>query len=150
MIEVRDDNVVISRERLTPDAVYGLLLLLDPSFAKSLSEEVDIKPYSVKLAVHANFEVATVSGHWGGVIAFYENEKELYIPYVCVSVANRRIGVADLLLDSLCRYADSLGKSVSLEVLTTNVAAIRLYEKHGFRIVKNGETKFYMTRVCRP
>ena len=66
MIEVRDDNVVISRERLTPDAVYGLLLLLDPSFAKSLSEEVDIKPYSVKLAVHANFEVATVSGHWGG------------------------------------------------------------------------------------
>ncbi len=86
---------------------------------------------------------------WGGVIAFYENEKELYITYVCVSVAKRRIGVADRLLHSVCRYADSIGKPISLEVWVSNTKAIMLYEKHGFEKVRGDTEKYLMTRACR-
>ena len=86
---------------------------------------------------------------WGGVIAFYENEKELYITYVCVSVAKRRMGVADRLLHSVCRYADSIGKPISLEVWVSNTKAIMLYEKHGFEKVRGDTEKYLMTRACR-
>ena len=149
-MEKGNGAIVISRKKLSEDIVYDLLLTLDPSFAKNLSEEVNIKAYSLKLAEHANFEVADISNAVGGVIAFYENDKELYITYVCVNVSKRRMGVADLLLGSICRYADSIGKPVSLEVVVSNVGARNLYEKHGFKITHCGKAKFSMTRPYHP
>lgn len=140
--------IKISRKRLEQNVVHDLLCTLDPLFAKRLEETVNIGDYSLKLAEHANFEVADISGEWEGVIAFYENEKELYIPYVCVSQSRRRMGVAGLLLDSVCSYADSLSKPISLEVRTSNVGAIKLYEKYGFEIKSDDGTKFYMTRMA--
>lgn len=140
--------IKISRKRLKQNVVHDLLCTLDPLFAKRLEETVNIGDYSLKLAEHANFEVADISGEWGGVIAFYENEKELYIPYVCVSQSRRRMGVAGLLMDSVCGYADSKGKPVSLEVRTSNVGAIKLYEKYGFEIKGDDGTKYHMTRMA--
>lgn len=149
MMNTTNEIITISRERLPENVVRDLLLSLDPSFAKRLAEDVNIGSYALKLAEHANFEVAHISGHMGGVIAFYENEKELYITYVCVSVAKRRMGVADRLLHSVCRYADSIGKPISLEVWVSNTKAIMLYEKHGFEKVRGDTEKYLMTRACR-
>lgn len=148
-MEKRNTIVKISRKHLPVDIVKDLILTLDPSFAKRLAEDVNIDAYSLKLSEHADFEVADFSGSWGGVIAFYENKKELYITYVCVSVTKRRMGVADLLLHSVCSYADEVAKPISLEVWTSNAKAIRLYEKHGFEKVRSGTDKFYMTRPCK-
>lgn len=148
-MEKRNTIVKILRKHLPVDIVKDLILTLDPSFAKRLAEDVNIDAYSLKLSEYANFEVADLSGSWGGVIAFYENKKELYITYVCVSVTKRRMGVADLLLHSVCSYADEVSKPISLEVWVSNEKAIRLYEKHGFEKVRSGTDKFYMTRPCK-
>lgn len=140
--------ISLSREHLPRDVVYDLLLSLDPLFAKRLEKDVDIAEYSIKLAKNAMFEIAYVSGVVG-LIAFYENKNELYITYVCVSIAKRRMGVADMLLHSVCCYADDVGKPISLEVWVSNTKAISLYEKYGFEKVKVGTEKYYMTRTCR-
>ena len=144
-----DEKIAVSRKHLPKNVVRDLLLSLDPTFAKRLAEDVDVESYSLKLAEHATFEVADVLGVVGGIIAFYENKKELYITYVCVSVTKRRMGVADLLLHSVCSYADEVAKPISLEVWVSNAKAIRLYEKHGFEKVRSGTDKFYMTRPCK-
>ena len=65
-MEKGNGAIVISRKNLSEDIVYDLLLTLDPSFAKNLSEEVNIKAYSLKLAEHAIFEVADISNAVGG------------------------------------------------------------------------------------
>lgn len=66
MMNTTNEIITISRERLPENVVRDLLLSLDPSFAKRLAEDVNIGSYALKLAEHANFEVAHISGHMGG------------------------------------------------------------------------------------
>lgn len=138
--------IEILSKRLNRETVYDLFYTLDPMFYKRLEETINVSVYSQKLAEHAEFLIAYISDEVVGIIAFYENEKQLYIPYVCVNVKKRRLGIASLLLDSFCAYADSIGKPISLEVRILNVGAIKLYEKYGFEIKSDNGTKFYMTR----
>ena len=76
----------------------------------------------------------------GGVIGFVilrqmADEGELL--QIAVDASARRCGVADLLMGAALDYASlhSLG-SVFLEVRSSNLAAISLYEKHGFKRVR--------------
>ncbi len=62
---------------------------------------------------------------------------EAYIYSVVVTRSWRGKGVADQLLDSLHRRAQNLGKSSALlEVVETNMSARRLYDRHGYRVLK--------------
>ena len=140
----------ILRKRLNHNVVCDLLRTLDPSFAERLEETVNIDDYSRKLSDNAYFEVAENNSNIDGIIAFYENKSEIYIPYVCVSVFKRRMGIADALLNSVCNYASLVCKPISLEVRVSNIRAIRLYEKFGFKIMNEKESKFYMKRHYCP
>jgi ribosomal-protein-alanine N-acetyltransferase len=73
-------------------------------------------------------------------------ETELF--YIHVSPRARRRGLADELLKRFCEHAQHHGSSdkVMLEVRPSNIAAQKLYEKHGFekiavrkRYYQNGE-----------
>ena len=66
---------------------------------------------------------------------------EGYISNVAVAPEHRRRGVADALIQALAaRLRDRLS-FLTLEVRESNLAAIRLYEKHGFVLV--GKRKDY-------
>ena len=138
--------IKVTRKHLEQPRVYELLTTLDPSFTKRLERLVDIEDYSRKLSNHACFEIAENEDGLIGAIAFYENEQSLFIPFVCVSIHSRRMGVADSLLKSICQYADTVGKPISLEVRSSNSNAINLYTKHSFNVVNKINNKLLMTR----
>ena len=56
-----------------------------------------------------------------------------HVMNVAVDPARRREGVATALLDHLFEQADKPGEQYTLEVRTSNDAAIALYERFGFR-----------------
>ena len=58
---------------------------------------------------------------------------EGYINNIAVEEAARRHGVASALLDVFCRFGAVNLAFLTLEVRKSNVAAIAMYEKHGFQ-----------------
>ena len=56
-----------------------------------------------------------------------------HVMNVAVDDTLRRAGIASALMDRLFAMADSPGEQYTLEVRTSNDAAIRLYERFGFR-----------------
>lgn len=88
------------------------------------------------------FLAAVKSGNILGYIGLTYVLDEGYISNVAVSPAHRRKGTADALLSALeqrCRALDLV--FMTLEVRQSNLAAQRLYEKHGFARV--GQRKKY-------
>ena len=80
-----------------------------------------------------------------GYIGMLHVMDEGYISNVAVSPEHRRQGIADKLIDRLCKICEGLSLSfVTLEVRAGNAPAIALYEKHGFRRV--GLRKNYYER----
>jgi ribosomal-protein-alanine N-acetyltransferase len=69
---------------------------------------------------------------------------EWEIENVVVAPAERRRGIADALIGELIRRArNDAASAIFLEVRESNLAARRLYEKHGFR--ETGRRKAYYT-----
>lgn len=66
---------------------------------------------------------------------------EGYISNVAVAPEHRRRGVADALIQALATRVRNKLSFLTLEVRESNLAAIRLYEKHGFVLV--GKRKDY-------
>lgn len=67
---------------------------------------------------------------------------EGHITNVAVDPKRRRMHIADAVMETLIRVTEEDGiRKHTLEVRRSNVPAIRLYEKHGFRIA--GERKKY-------
>jgi ribosomal-protein-alanine N-acetyltransferase len=56
-----------------------------------------------------------------------------HIMNVSVAPERRRVGIATALLTALFERVDEPDPRLTLEVRTSNVAAIALYERHGFR-----------------
>ena len=72
----------------------------------------------------------------GGVLGYaglHAVLDEGYIDNVAVEPAARRHGVAGALLDVFCRFGEEHLAFLTLEVRASNLPAIRLYEKYGFR-----------------
>ncbi|MDW3225150.1 MAG: GNAT family N-acetyltransferase [Paracoccaceae bacterium] len=71
---------------------------------------------------------------------------EVELLTLAVEPARQRQGVADGLMSDWMVQAE--GESAFLEVAADNVAAQRLYQKHGF--VETGRRTGYYVRACRP
>lgn len=81
----------------------------------------------------AYYLVAEQDGQVCGYAGLQRVLDEGYITNVATAPAFRRQGVADALLSALRGYAREEGLSfLTLEVRMGNLAAIALYEKHGF------------------
>lgn len=82
---------------------------------------------------HTRYTVAL--GDEGKVLGYVGLQTVLdegYILNVAVAPAYRRRGVADALLDALCRSGKEKLSFLTLEVRASNEAAIALYRRHGF------------------
>lgn len=91
---------------------------------------------------YAQFLVAICDGNVSGYIGAHNILGEVYITNVAVSPRYRRRGIAEKLVDRLIDISENeKADFVTLEVRKSNCAAIRLYEKTGFKIV--GERKSF-------
>ncbi len=145
---MNNNDISIKIENLSCDLVNKLINTLDEQFAKHLQQVVNLDDYSIKLSNNASFVVVVCDGEYVGMIAYYfnENKKEFYIPYLCVRSSHRKLGVADLMMNKICFEADKKGYNISLEVRKDNVSAIKLYEKHGFKVSNESDIKICMIK----
>ena len=99
----------------------------------------------MKGSQHEFIAAVSTEGNVLGYVGMMYVLDEGYISNVAVSPEHRRQGIADALIDRLCKICEGLSLSfVTLEVRAGNAPAIALYEKHGFRRV--GLRKNYYER----
>ncbi len=99
----------------------------------------------MKGSQHEFIAAVSPEGNVLGYVGMMYVLDEGYISNVAVSPEHRRQGIADALIDRLCKICEGLSLSfVTLEVRAGNAPAIALYEKHGFRRV--GLRKNYYER----
>jgi ribosomal-protein-alanine N-acetyltransferase len=76
---------------------------------------------------------ATSNGRVLGYLVCSRYDTVWHLMNVAVDDERRREGIASLLIEHLFDLADAEGEQYTLEVRTSNSAAIRLYERFGFR-----------------
>ena len=122
-------------------------------FNPPLYTYVEIKEYGKKI-----FDNAVTFEGWDdneliGMIAAYYNNWEItigYITNVSVLKSYKGFGIASKLLKHTIDYGrESCFYQIELEVNINNIDAFKLYEKHGFVVVKQN-TKSYrlLYRIC--
>jgi ribosomal-protein-alanine N-acetyltransferase len=103
-----------------------------PWSMRMLEEELALD-HSVSIVVEREEGAGGVEGY----LFARTVEDEMHIVNVAVSGKTRRRGFATLLIEEILSRSKATGvKYVYLEVRTSNLAAIRLYEKFGFRILR--------------
>jgi ribosomal-protein-alanine N-acetyltransferase len=116
---------------------------------KSFIETDDINKFISKIKNNAEFIAHYTSGQCAGFIAFYCNEpskKLAFITLVLLAPEYRGKGIASSLINYVIEYCKkNKFKKCSLEVRKDNFSAIKLYEKHGFEIKKDSNTKLLMS-----
>lgn len=132
------------REKLTREAVLGLLQGAENSFTPPLSYNI---PYSVgeyanRLSENALFILCKEEERIVGFTAFYINTEGgyAYIPQIWVSDEFQRHGIGSAMIDQLPKYVGKDIKSIRLEVRRNNSKAFSFYQKSGYCVLeeKNG------------
>lgn len=108
------------------------------------------KKIAKKFALNANFKVALCDGEIAGFIAFYANnsvDKIAYISMIAVKEKYRKQGFGLLLLQECEKNAKvSAMKTINLEVLLENTAAIEFYKRNGFICKEKRATALLMSK----
>ena len=106
----------------------------------ALERECFSDPWSERLLEDALFDPQACfiaaedeEGHVLGYAGLHAVLDEGYIDDIAVAPDAQRHGVASALLDVFCRFGAVNLAFLTLEVRTSNTAAIALYEKFGFR-----------------
>ena len=85
---------------------------------------------------YSRFFVAEIEGRVVGYIVCWIFGDELYIANVAVELCQRGRGIGEALVLKAIECAKESGcKCVTLEVRKTNISALRLYKKLGFKVV---------------
>jgi ribosomal protein S18 acetylase RimI-like enzyme len=87
-----------------------------------------------------------------GVLALQEQINTLYISSLAVSPDRRRIGIATYALNHAAVIACRLRKeALELAVLKKNTPAVRLYERHGYRVEEEKRRSFILRKqiICK-
>ena len=106
------------------------------------------KNYCHKLYVHSEKYEAWGNGKLFGLICVYVNNenKYIYIPYVCISSELRRKKVASTLLEKIIKDFTNDYLYIDLEVRIDNTAAFVLYTHYGFLEIGRNEKRIQMRK----
>ena len=87
-----------------------------------------------------------------GVIALRDDINTVYISSLAVSPDYRRIGIATFALNHAAAIACKLYKeALELAVLKKNAPALRLYERHGYRVEEQKRRSFILRKqIIKP
>jgi [ribosomal protein S18]-alanine N-acetyltransferase len=97
------------------------------------------KPSGISLA-------AVLEGSLVGYLVCSRYDTVWHVMNVAVDDRLRRQGIASSMLDRLFELADKPGEQYTLEVRTSNDAAIRLYERFGFRAAGHRRAYYHDNR----
>ena len=120
-------------------------------FNPALSSYVNISQYSIRLKEFAHTFEAWDNSILIGLVGCYLNDNINYnghISNVSVIKEYHGKGIAKKLLATTIKKASQLGmKSITLEVESTNNAAIKLYKNIGFEISGKNKNKYSMILI---
>ena len=119
--DVRSDELAIAG--LPPEQLKSLVTMQYQSQRRSYSS----------LFPNAEHSIIKLNGEKIGRFLVNRTEKHTHLIDIAILENFRGIGVGSFVLEKLKTAADV----VTLSVFKTNAAAIRLYEKHGFRVSKD-------------
>ncbi len=88
-------------------------------------------------------EIILVDGEPAGVISIEERASEVFLANIGLLTDFQNRGIGSMLIRKVLQSAFSVGKPVTLHVLRVNPAR-RLYERLGFKVVKETPERFYM------
>lgn len=147
MMEYNIGEKIIDNKSLTK-----FLLDHDSDFYPTLSYRVNIKKYATKIHKKAILIIVknVNNGKIVGVTAFYANDhiyKTAYLSIIIVDFDYSGKGVAKQMLELLNKYLIKKNyREISLEVYKENKAAIKLYEKEGYRTMRKDNDYIQMTK----
>lgn len=125
-----------------PVEAYERLFAQMPLFSK---RGLELRSYIAKMS-KLGYVYVLDDGDLKGLIGFYANDLKTHVAYlssIVVDKSMRRSGVASNMIaemENACRLAGM--KAIRANVVRTNVAAIRFYDKQGFCIVGDGRDEY--------
>lgn len=133
-------------DRATEREILSHLDHCDARFVPPLSDRVDVSAYAARLRTNASRIEAWSDGCLIGLLAVYfsgdkSEESTAFVSNVSIEQDFLGQGIASALLAHCIKRASTTGfRRLRLEVGADNMAARRLYEKHGFQVcTKRGE-----------
>lgn len=118
--------------------IYDFLIKIDDSFPIPLSEKVNLKVYSIKLATQATILTKKIDENIVALVAGYTDNltnNSAYVSVVGVLDKYRGKGLATELINGfICECKQKNISSVNLYTHKTNISAIKMYKKMGFFI----------------
>lgn len=139
-------NIDYKINSASQEKIKSHFLKCDEIFFEQLNNRVNIEEYIKKIFKNAKKIEAWFDNDLVGLLAMYENfdNNFAFITNFSVDRENKGKGIALRLLKSSIECAEKNGFSeIKLEVNETNIAAISIYNKIGFKTYKvNGSSKF--------
>ena len=142
--------IKISLTELSQDAVFKLLSVFDGVFTPTLSEELDLHTYSVKLSQYGHFLLAQSANKEAidGFIAYYLNPEGhfAYITLIAVSSLCQHQGIGHQMLGALESSLDCNYSRIILEVRKANHQGHHFYLRNGFIEAEDRGEKWLMIK----
>lgn len=144
---MKGDQIGYASSHATEKQLFDHLLRCDGRYHPPLSQRVDIAEYAHKLRTHAETLEAWHVGELVGVVAIYINEApaDAFISSVSVDDEFAGLGIGSHLVSDAVALARLHGaNAISLNVSPQSRQAIQVYQKHGFRIIKDSPDTLHM------
>lgn len=141
--------ISLEPNRLSFDEVLALLNQCDNSFVPPLSSHIDLQAYARRMSDNAYFVL--IKNDEGGVVAFtayYLNQEGsfAYIPEIWVADSCQRMGLGHKMINHLAQIAPDYVKAIRLEVRKNNEKAYGFYQKEGFVLAEDRDTKVLLEK----
>lgn len=132
------------------DVIFEFLSKVDKDFEPALSSNLNLKEYSKKIASKASLFTNFKNGNLLGLCAVYATDNvnyQAYLTMLAVDPCYRGLGIAKRLIVEMEEKLSFKGfESVKLEVYKTNQSAYLLYSNHGYKIVEEVDTSYFMQK----
>ncbi len=129
-------KIQYAENRSTFNEVLQHLKVCDKSFAPHLSTRINLDAYALKIRQNSHRYEAWQGDQLAGMIAAYCNAPDKRVAFITsVSVIPSCIGMgvaSQLMASCIHTIQQQSFKLLQLEVATTNLPAIKLYQKFGF------------------
>lgn len=137
-------SITYKRNTATVEQVLAHLEKCNDNFVPSLDKKVELKPYAEKITKYAIKFEAWIADELAGLVAAYFNDenKSTFITNVSTTKQYSGNGIASQLMKECISFAKHKDfKEINLQVSQSNISAIGLYSKFGFKKinVENGE-----------
>lgn len=140
-------DIINHYQSLPYKRILKLLISLDEEYSPKLSDQVNLKEYSIKLAKSANF-ILLEDKLDVGLIAFYLNKDFCFITSFGIPSNYQGKGFSQKMFSKLVEIISRNGiPQIRLEVNVKNKKAIRYYYKLGFEKKESTKKSLILKKI---